>query len=128
MQNVLTADPFYWEEGQINTPINLENGREYKLSFWYRLKGITKMDDKAIFFSYFQDDEYHLEASLALDQEHNNWAGEWIPNGPFKILDDTGWLFYSKTFISTSDSPARFYIGGKIESLMLDNIELRILE
>ena len=50
------------------------------------------------------------------------------PLSPFKILDDTGWLYFSKTFTSDSESNAVFYITSQVEKVSIDNLEIKITE
>jgi hypothetical protein len=58
----------------------------------------------------------------------NDWPGSWIPLSPFKILDDTGWVYYSSTFYSDNDNDAIFYLGSQLESVRIDNLEIKVVQ
>ncbi len=128
MQNVIIPDPWQVEESLIEIPIYFEKDTEYELSFWYKISGIARMDHHTLYFYYFQDEENHFETNLSFELGSDFWAGEWIPDGPFKILDDTGWLNYTKTLVPTNNSPAIFNIGGQIENIKLDNLSIKVKE
>ncbi len=128
MQNVIIPDPWQVEESLIEIPIYFEKDTEYELSFWYKISGIARMDHHTLYFYYFQDEENHFETNLSFELGSDFWEGEWIPDGPFKILDDTGWLNYTKTLVPTNNSPAIFIIGGQIENIKLDNLSIKVKE
>jgi len=128
MQNIIIPDSWEVEESLIDIPVQFDKNIEYKLSFWYKISGIARMDHHTLYFYYYQEDENQLETNLSFELGSDFWLGDWIPGGPFKNLDDTGWLYYSKTFVPSSTSPARFKIGGQIENIMFDNLEIKINE
>ena len=131
MQNTITPTPFHSEVSTIEIPIELIADKEYEVSFWYRAKGIGRMDGgddgHGLYFNYQQHELYFCQTNLAVEYG-SVWEGEWIPLGPFKALDDTGWMFYSKVFVPDDDSPARFHIGCEIEIVYFDDLRLKLKE
>lgn len=118
-----TIDRWPVSENKMHVTLALEKDRDYTLSFWYRLSGFGYMMYPFNFY-YFQNNGQKIYTTVY----DYNWAGTWIPLSPFKILDDTGWLYFSKTFTSDSESNAVFHITGQVENIWIDRLEIRITE
>jgi len=108
---------------EMSLNIDLEADKDYTISFWYKLSGFGYMMYPFKFY-YYQNNENKLETTIY----DYNWPGTWIPQSPFKILDDTGWLYYSKTFNSDSDADAVFHIECQMENAWIDNLEIKVVE
>jgi hypothetical protein len=102
------------------TGISLEKNIDYRISFWYKLSGFSYMM-QPFFYYYLQENERKIYTLVS-----NDWPGTWITLSPFKILDDTGWVYYSTTFYSDSDKDAVFYLGSQLETVRIDNLEIKV--
>ena len=109
---------------EISIDLALEEDRDYTLSFWYRLKGFGCMIDQEPFYYYYYQDNEEKLGTIIYDYY---WAGEWY-GWINKVLDDTGWIYYSKTFNSDSDANAVFHITCRIEEVWIDKLEIKIVE
>lgn len=118
-----TIDRWPTYEWEFSSPIALEENRTYTLSFWYKLSGFGYMMYPFNFY-YVQDNEEKIYTTIY----DYDWSGVWIPNSPFKILDDTGWLYFSLSFTSDSNSKAVFYLSSEVEKVWIDNLELKVAE
>jgi hypothetical protein len=125
MRNVIIPEEFSVEESLVETSVRFESNTMYEISFWYRLTGIARMDYHTLYFYYYQDEANHIETNLSFEPDGDSWTGSWVPDSPFLMLDDTGWLFYSKTFVPESDSPAIFRIGGQVENILIDHLTIK---
>lgn len=118
-----TIDRWPTYKWKLYTPIELEKNRDYQISFWYKLSGFGYMMYPFNFF-YYQDNEEKIYTTIY----NYNWVTEWIPQSPFGIIDDTGWLYYSKNFSSDSDARAVFYFTSEMEYVSIDNLKIIVAE
>jgi hypothetical protein len=112
----------------LEVPFQMETDVEYELSFWYRVRGRAAPEHhQTLYFYYLQKNEKKIETILPYVLGLEYWTGEWI-NEYCRDLEDSGWLHFSKRFVPDSAAPALFHMGGRIETLMLDNLELKRTE
>ncbi|MCF8373250.1 MAG: hypothetical protein K9H64_16645 [Bacteroidales bacterium] len=125
VNNVISGTVDRWPvtENEMSIGIDLETDRDYTISFWYRLSGFGNMMYPFNFY-YYQNNQEKLNTTVY----DYDWAGTWIPLSPFKVLEDTGWLYFSKTFNSDSDANAVFHITTQVDSVWVDGLEIKIVE
>lgn len=123
--NVISGTIERWPvtENEMSIGIDLETDRDYTISFWYKLSGFGYMMYPFNFY-YYQNNQEKINTTIY----DYNWAGTWIPLSPFKVLEDTGWLFFSKTFNSDSDANAVFHITSQVENVWIDELKIKIVE
>lgn len=121
----ISGTKVWWSvsENDMSINIDLNKNRDYTISFWYRLFGFGYMMYPLNFY-YDQNNEEKIYTTIY----DYDWAGVWVPSSPFKILDDTGWLYFTKTFNSDSESNAVFHIKTQVEKVWIDNLEIKIVE
>lgn len=110
-------------ENEMTITIDLEANRDYTISFWFKLSGFGYMM-YPFNFSYYQDNEEKISTTIY----EYNWVDEWIPQSPFGIINDSGWMFFSKDFTSNSNNNAVFHIKTQMEKTWIDNLEIKITE
>ena len=108
---------------EMSITIGLEKNRDYKISFWYKLSGVGYMMNPFNFY-YYQNNQEKIFTTIF----NYNWNGEYIPGTASKILDDTGWLYFSEVFTSDSESNAVFHITTQVENVWIDNLKIKITE
>lgn len=118
-----TIDRWPVSENEMTIPIELEANRDYTISFWFKLQGFGYMMNPFNFY-YYQDNEEKVSTTVY----DYNWVDEWIPLSPFGIINDSGWMFFSKDFNSDSDDKAVFHITTQMEKVWIDNLEIKITE
>ena len=118
-----TIDRWPVTENQMSIAIELELDRDYTISFWYKLSGFGYMMYPFNFY-YYQNNEEKIFTTIY----DYNWVDEWIPQSPFGIINDSGWMFFSKDFTSDSDNSAVFHIKTQMEKVWIDNLEIKITE
>lgn len=55
----------------------------------------------------------------------NVLQGIMVPNSPFRKLYGLDWTFYSKIFIPNNNTAITFYLGGTIDELYLDDLQIK---
>lgn len=118
-----TIDRWPVTENQMSIAIDLEANRDYTISFWYKLSGFGYMMYPFNFY-YYQNNEEKVSTTIY----EYNWVDEWIPQSPFGIINDSRWMFFSKTFTSDSDNNAVFHIKTQMEKVWIDNFKIKITE
>ncbi len=110
-------------ENEMSITIDLEANRDYTISFWYRLSGFGYMMDPFNFY-YAQDNQEKISTTIY----EYDWVDVWIPQSPFGIINDSGWMLFSKDFTSDSDNNAVFHIKTQMEKVWIDKLEIKITE
>jgi hypothetical protein len=98
----------------------LNKNEEYKLSFWYKVRGIANMMDP-FSFSYKQDNQDYLNINFG-----SIWEATFIPGaGPNAYIEESEWAYYSITFFPSSGTAVQFNFSGTVNELFIDDLELK---
>jgi hypothetical protein len=99
----------------LKTPINIGIDKNYEISCWFKAYG-QQGTNGSVWVVVKQGNDYITRLDLGI--EANGFGGDWGVN-------DTGWVFKTKSFYVTKDEPISIYIVMPIEHVWID--ELKIL-
>lgn len=100
-------------------PVFLNKYEEYRLSFWYKGRGLGYLMNLSFCYYYEQNSEYYLFT----DFYNSVWEPE-IHYGGYGYFD-VDWTYYTAVFMPNFDGAIQFTFFGSVEHFYMDDLTLK---
>lgn len=123
--NGLSASAIQLDRINMKKQVQVEAGNTYRLSFWYKVKGIGNMQFPLV-INIIKDNA--IESIETMSNSASWLNGTWIPQGPFKILDESPWIYYEKDWTCNSSSYTELQFEFLLENVWIDDLKMKVVQ